>query len=374
VYQNILWRISILVSLIAFVVIGVMWYVAHSTYQPNSDFLTSPEKVTTFLDSHQQMSQQRFPEKPLYIPTGFFIQSLHFMSKVDVQVKGYIWQKYPLDTPDSISKDFVLPELVEAADTFTQTEMYREKYKDYEVIGWYFEGILRHQFDYHKYPLDHKTVTIRLWPKNFTRNVIFTPDFDSYPNGLKHQLGLENDIVLRGWKLDETFFGYHMNDNQTDFGIGHLTDLRERPELSFNIVITRNFQNAFIVHLMPLVVVLILLFTILISIHKDQKKKDVFGVNVQGIVGSCSSLFFIVMLSHIHLRSDSPGSEVVYVEYFYFLSYFVLLAVALYGFVHLADKFPKWKWLHLEDNLIIKIVYWPFISVTAAIFTALVLL
>jgi hypothetical protein len=371
--QHILWRISVLVSLFGLGVICMMWYIAHSTYQPNPETLTSSETVTTFLNRHQPTSHVPLSEKPVYVPTGFFVQSLRFMSKVDVQVKGYIWQKYPLNMAEPISQNFILPEVVEAADTFTQTEMYREKQENHEVIGWYFEGIFRHQFDYHKYPLDHKTVMIRLWPKDFTRNVIFTPDFDAYPKNVRNQLGLENDIVLQGWELDETFFEYHMNDFQTDFGIGQLSGLHERPELSFNIVITRNFKNAFIVHLMPLVVVLIMLFTLLSSIYKDPQKKEIFGVNVQGIIGSCSSLFFIVMLCHIHLRNSSLGSEVVYVEYFYFLSYFVLLVVAINGFVYLSGKLPHWKWIHCNDNLIIKVLFWPFISVTAALFTVVVL-
>jgi hypothetical protein len=116
-----------------------------------------------------------------------------------------------------------------------------------------------------------------------------------------------------------------------------------------------------------------MLFTLLSSIYKDPQKKEIFGVNVQGIIGSCSSLFFIVMLCHIHLRNSSLGSEVVYVEYFYFLSYFVLLVVAINGFVYLSGKLPHWKWIHCNDNLIIKVLFWPFISVTAALFTVVVL-
>jgi hypothetical protein len=372
--QNILLRISVLVALLAFGVVCIIWYLAHSTYHPDSQALTSPAQVTTFLNQNQQKSTDVLIEKPVYIPTGFFVQSLYFMSKANVQVKGYIWQKYPLNMAVPISQNFIFPEVVERADTFTQIEMYRQIEKNYEVIGWYFEGIFRHKFDYHNYPLDNKTVTLRLWPKDFNRNIVFTPDFVAYPKNLNNPLGLEDGIVLRGWELDETFFKYHMDDYQTDFGMGHVANRHERPELSFNIVITRSFQNAFIVHLLPLVVVLTLLFALLISIHKEQEKKEIYGVNVQGVIGSCSSLFFIIMLSHIHLRGDSPGSQIVYVEYFYFLSYFMLLVVAIYGFLHLSGKLPNWKWIHYKDNLVIKFLYWPFIGIVSALFTAVTLL
>ncbi|MBF0276463.1 MAG: hypothetical protein HQM13_01670 [SAR324 cluster bacterium] len=369
--QTALWRISILVSLFWVGVIGVSWYWKHNSYNPNPGGFDSSGSVKKFLSEHRESFKERNSEEPIYVPTGFFIQSLRFMTKTDIQLKGYIWQKYPLEVPDSISRDFILPELVDAADTFTKEEMYREKHEDYEVIGWYFEAIMRHHFNYHEYPLDHKTVTLRLWPKNFTRNVIFTPDFEAYPKNLKDILGIEEDIVLRGWTLDETFFKYHMIHYQTDFGIGHMVDLRERPELSFNIVIVRDFHNAFIVHLMPLMVVLILLFAVVISISKHPEKKEMFGANMHGIIGSCSSLFFVIMLSHIHLRQEFLGAEVVYVEYFYFLSYAVLLVVALDSYIYLSDKFPNWSLVHSKDNVMVKVLYWPLVTGISALFTVL---
>ena len=73
------------------------------------------------------------------------------------------------------------------------------------VVGWYFEVTLRQSFNYKKYPLDHKTVWIRMWPRNFLKRTLLFPDFAAYSSTeLEDAFGFDTDIVLGNWEIEET--------------------------------------------------------------------------------------------------------------------------------------------------------------------------
>ena len=99
------WGLSVLVSASLAVAISVLWYRAVTEYVPHPGQLTSPA-VT---DDHLA----RRPSGPdrVLIPTGVFIQSLHFVTASDVNVTGYIWQKYSDAVPEDVSRGFTLPGL-----------------------------------------------------------------------------------------------------------------------------------------------------------------------------------------------------------------------------------------------------------------------
>ncbi len=94
------------------------------------------------------------------IPTGVFVQSLQFNTANNVQVSGYVWQKYADNIPADITRGFVLPEAV--AEAYRSTEAYRVHENGAEVIGWYFSATLRQSFDYGHYPFDRQDVWLRI--------------------------------------------------------------------------------------------------------------------------------------------------------------------------------------------------------------------
>ena len=78
-----------------------------------------------------------------------------------------------------------------------------------------------------------------------------------------------------------------------------------------------------------------------------------------GVLGTCSALFFVVILSHIQVRSEFAGSGLVYIEYFYLILYAYLILVALNAWVlsnalEYSDSILLWR-----DNFIVKLLYWP---------------
>ena len=113
-----------------------------------------------------------------------------------------------------------------------------------------------------------------------------------------------------------------------------------------------------IIILIPPAVVALLLFGAVMITSTDKARAERFGFDASGVPGTCSALFFVVILSHIQVRSEFAGSGLVYIEYFYLILYAYLILVALNAWVlsntpEFNGSLPVWR-----DNFILKLLYW----------------
>src|ERR1700688_4529797 len=148
----------------------------YSSYNPDETQLLDPAAVKRYLTDYCHDMANCKDGTKYFIPTGVFIQALSWLTPNSFLISGYIWQKYPNNFDESIGKGIILPEAIEL-----RTEVaYREQTGDSELIGWHFEGKFTQSFDYKKYPLDNKTILMRLWHKDFTQRLILVPDLAGY--------------------------------------------------------------------------------------------------------------------------------------------------------------------------------------------------
>ena len=369
--EKVLWWISFAVTFVFAALVGIRWYIEDSAYEPNECQLT--DELAVYNDLSKKLEMAGYPSDTDLkgVLTGVFIQSIEFADANDVNLTGYVWQRYYKTGPEE-PPGVVFPEIINSAGGIppgTQKEAYRESnnskdnckefYK--EVVGWYFEVTLRQNFDYRKFPLDHKTVWIRMWPGKFLHRTLLLPDFAAYRStDLDDAFGIDEDIVLGNWNIEETFYDYHLPDYDTNFGIpGEGQNPKIFPELYFNIVLKRNFINEFIIYLIPLLTVAALLFLILLATTSEREKAERFDFSILGVIGVNSALFFVVIIAHIQLRREFLGSGLVYLEYFYLVMYFVILAVTLDAY--LVSIGWQARLLRYKDHLIPKVLYWPFL-------------
>ena len=155
---------------------------------------------------------------------------------------------------------------------------------------------------------------------------------------LTDAFGYDKNIVLGTWKLLNTFFDYRKQDYNTTFGIYGQGIRDNQPELYFNIVIKRRLVNSFIVYILPLAIIACLVFATLMMITKNEEQASIFGINTSGIIGVCSGLFFVVLVSQVQIREEFAGSSIVYVEFFYPLIYISLLGVSVNSFIFSSSK------------------------------------
>ncbi len=345
--------------------------------------LVDPSTVDRFLESGWAKSKESETSEMLKVPTGLFIQSLKFLNAAEVNITGYVWQRYADDFPERFKPDLeegevgvVFPEQVDTADppSLAYTSTYTpvrdpsgrgcqiDPPPSGEVMGWYFEATLRQPFEYGSYPFDHKTVWVRMWPKDFNENIVLVPDFWSYDcrTGIEDKFGIERNIVLGAWERSDTFFSYRSYSYTTNFGLPFI-GLNDFPELHYNFVLERKFMNALIVYLFPLFVVAALLFGGILTFTTDASLADRHGLNTSGVIAASSALFFVVLLAHVQLRQQFAGSGVISIEQFYLLIYPLLVLVAAFGYVMAKRNGVRPRWLLARDGLLVKLAYWPLV-------------
>ena len=343
-------------------VIGYLWYREITVYVPNPGQLPSQAAVDAALnDGHPHPGRVR-------IPTGLFIQSVEFVKANDVNITGYIWQKYNDTIPADRPPGFSFPEEVMSADT-----VIREAYKRDGTIGWYFDVTVRQPFDYSKYPLDTQDVWLRLWPQDLDRHVVLVPDLEAYSKtGIRDIFGRDSEIVPGGWKIVDTFYFYKFKRYDTNFGLKDDAGQTDYPELHFNITLRRSFMNALIVALVPLIIVLILLYSVLILSTADEGRAARFGFSATGAIGAASGLLFVVMLAHIDVRKEFAAASLLYLEYFYLITYAAVLGVSLNVYMFSAHREVRFvNILHRDDNRLSKLLFWPVVLAFVTLVTTM---
>lgn len=378
------WRLSLISSLILTIILICLWSEMHKYKIPEFQ-LENETMVNEYLEKNWLKTPDAMwvnQQTPIVkIKTGILVQSLEFFNSSDVEVTGYIWQHYEDGIHDKVKPKkgeagFILPEQVNSGGDIQPREAYRIREGNKEIIGWYFEATLRQSFKYTNYPFDHKTVWIRIWDKNFSDSVILVPDLDAYKStGKKDIFGIDKNIVLKELKRENTYFDYQHYSYDTNFGsnncpltdpnikISHIENhrptLHSFPELHYNIVVKRQFGTAFIAYILPLFVVACLLFVTVLTVGNSAEKNNAFGFNLSGFIGIISALFFVVMLTHIQIRQQFTGSDIIYIEYFYILGYVYLALSTANAYLFASDTSWSRKFIMYEDNLMPKVLYWP---------------
>ena len=333
------------------------WANIHSRYMPNVNQLNTNNKVSHFLSKQFEQSAQLDTSSIKKSSVGLFIESLKFSSANDVEVSGHVWQKIPFKSKDSIKPGIIF---VDAVGVVTLEKRYSKSYDSHELHGWYFEVILREPFSYSDYPIDHKTVWIKIKQAGFNLAQVMVPDLNSYEKtGSGDIFGISPDIVLLGWNVNETFFDYTTEDYDTDFGFKNIKHHTHMPVLSFNVVLNRNFVNAFMMNVTLLLVMMFLLYILVVMITSNDGLKEEYELSVGSAVASCTGLFFAILMAHIHLREMFPSSGFIYLEFFYLLNYFYIASIAMIVFIFYKQHASNDVAFFKDDAVWVKSLYWP---------------
>ena len=141
------WWLSVAVS-------GVLLIVLLGLWKHMNEYRVEPPQIVNekAVDEYLEKRWENGPDGPISraeptitIKTGIFIQSLQFFNSSEVNLSGYIWQRYKDGVHDGIKPDasevgFILPEQVNSGSDIEPREVYRIRNGDEEVIGWYFEA------------------------------------------------------------------------------------------------------------------------------------------------------------------------------------------------------------------------------------------
>ena len=342
------WSVAILAAL------AIAWYfIAASGLQDrwHGTLVTTPAGADAYLGNHTPAGID-----PIRIPTGVLVQSMEFLNGDNVQVTGYIWQRYGPEIPEDLVQGVVLPEAIREA--YDAKEAYRYEENGGETVGWYFWATLREPFEYAEYPFDEQDLWLRIWPRDFSYDVVLVPDFASFASLDPITLpGIESEFVYSGWTPVYSGFSYSVQPFDTSLGIGAAGEYQNMPELYFNFILDRNFLGPFVEHIIFGIAVGFLLFGLLALTTDDENLKTRFGLSTAGVLGAASGLLFAVILKHNQLRTTIGNRGVSYIETIPVLLYVGIIVVVLNAILLAAPVKPKF--VAHRNNLLPVLAYWP---------------
>jgi hypothetical protein len=355
-----IWVFVACASAIAALSIGYLFALIYKSPDARAGEQTTPitgaPALRRFLAEQSRKTVLTHEDLPLRIRTGIFVQAISFINASDVRVSGYVWQKYEDGVHDEVTRGFILPENQSAE----IVETYRQKEKGAELVGWSFKAVLHQDFDYSRYPFGQETIAVQIAPKDFYRNVILVPDLASHKLASPcARPGLREGLSLPGWEIIASGYGYRDRSYQSKFGFDRYVTLASIPELRFEIQCEKQILGAFVTHLLPVLVVLIMLFIIVMLTSRDANRAKVHGFDTMKAIQSCAGFFLVVIFSHIDLRKTLAVRELVYLENFHLLAYCVILSMSVNVLLFGSGKAGV---LGYRDNLVPKLLYWPLIG------------
>jgi hypothetical protein len=353
------WAVSIIWSLLFAAAVGVLWRIS-LTHDPQRQAggvkVNDIGSLRHVMEQYRQTCERNHTEPPQFVPTGVYIESAYFSGTSELTLTGYVWQKYRKGAQDHLTRGFVIG----AASNVEVSENYRAIEKDTEVVRWQFSAVLHIRLDHSRYPLEQNVLSIRLAHRDLNHNVVLIPDLAGYkltnPTSLP---GLERDLALTGWKVDQSFFELRRRDSGTNFGFEKSLSKENFPSLYFNVVVMRVFSDAFISNLTPLIIISILLFTLIMIASRDERLVGFMQAGAGRILNICAAMFFVIAFSHIDTRRRLGSEEIFYLEYFYFLTYVNILWVSVNSVLFAMGN--EIRIIQYRENLIAKLFYWPFL-------------
>ena len=290
----------------------------------------------------------------LEIPTGIYLETIRFLDSNNITVTGYVWQKIKPQISIEENAGFIFAD----AEKSQVKEMFRRTLDEGELVFYSFEATIRQIAENTaKYPLDQDVLRFRLLPKVFGQQILLTPDLSSFPLLNPTTLpGVNKQLILPGWLHIRSYFGFLERNYHTNYGMSRVVNSAGLPELCFDFVIAREFIGPFIANVLPVIVVVCILFSLLLIGTRDKALQMINGFKTTDVLRGAATLLFPIMFAQISLRSKISASGIMYMEYFYFISYAVILLVIANVLVltHSEDNV-----VHRNDNMISKILYWP---------------
>ena len=235
------------------------------------------------------------PSRRFLSPPGCISSPSNSVDPIPWRCLGISGSGTRTDLPQDLTKGVLLPEAKEQP---TLTEVYRVRQGNDELIGWSFHTTLREQFDYRKYPLGRHQIWLRMWHPDYERNVYLTPDLGAYTSLVPAALpGVDTDLVLEDWDIQQSFFSYRTHRYNTHFGIPGYEADQLHPELYYSIAVKRYLLSPLISRTIVPIVILINLFLVVLMIGRGSKRRENFGVRPAEVIFTGAAFFFAVLIA-----------------------------------------------------------------------------
>ena len=352
-----IWYLSLASSTVLIGNVFLVGYLQHAFADESrsqaSPPITDNAALSSVVGAQARKAEQLKQEAPRVVPTGIYIERLQFDDSYNLSISGQVWQRYPKDLVEEVAVGFQFPQTAPFAEASFIEESYREEQKEHVLVHFDFRCTLRMNFEYGDYPFDKRNIDLQIRPVRPSDNLLLTPDLDGYTyTNPSQKSGLSPSVALPGSRILETFFSFSFQDYDTAFGLEGQRSLSAVPMLQFNLNVKRVLITAFVTYLIPIFVTLIMIYIMLFATYKPREGEADGG----GIVQGMAAFFFVLVFSHIDLRKGIDTAELIYMEYFYFVTYIMVVLTTYNLIVYTRRAHRLFDYKH---NLIVKATFWP---------------
>jgi hypothetical protein len=328
-----LYRLSLVMSLILVISLTLVSY-----EELNKDISQlSPHQVYERVNVNNLLLKQGYASRyeSQLIPFQITLSSINFTSPSSIQIIGRL----------KLNKVSV-----------TQTEppiffpmAFRTQWERIDEIDtqWKFTTSIKQPFDYASFPFDKEKISLLIQVKNQYKQSLLVPDFKRYPSMSPSDLpGIAQKVVrINGWSLEGSYFNYVISEDDIE-------------GVALNLIIKRNLIGPLITYLLPILMILSLAYFTLLMWTKERDMLILWGFSFSSVLARSSSLFFILILSHISLREALEAKGIIFLEFYYLASYSLLICVTISSMLYLANN--QNPVINYQNGLILKLIYWPY--------------
>jgi len=353
-----LWRMAMLVSLVFIGNIVLIWHLNLTTdfsrLDDDLERIVNKTILDKYVAQHDEELHKLVNARYNKVPTGIFIESYE-LSSFEASLIGKLWMKYPKDLYAITPPAFYFPDVsAREARGLVSDKLSEVDYDDHVLVTWRFRVTLEQDFSYRQFPFEENDIRARILYPDFSKNVVLVPDLDSYDIlNPSVRPGLNPNIIVPSSETISSFFTLSTTEFKSTFGHDRL--VKGYPTLSFNMVAKRNYLNPFIANIIPILIVALIMFIVLYVSSNAENGRT--GLTTMNMIQSAAGFLFILLLAHVNERNRIETPEITYIELFYFSMYLYITmqTIALAAMFHGVD----WKLFRYEDNLTLKLLFWP---------------
>ena len=353
-----LWLMVVLTSLVICGNIVLIWYLNVTTdfsrFDGDVERIVNETILNKYVDQYDDELHKLVNARYHKVPTGVFIESYE-LSSFEASLIGKLWMKYPKDLYESAPPAFYFPD-VSARETrgLTSEKLSEDEHEDYVLVTWRFRVTVEQDFSYRQFPFEQNDIRLAVLYPDFGKNILLVPDLDSYAIlNPSVKPGMNPNITVPSSETIASFFALRTMEFKSTFGGDRL--VKTHPMLSFNMVAKRIYLNPFIANMIPILIVALIMFVMLYVSSNQEDSRS--GLTTMNVIQSSAGFLFILLLAHVNERNRIETPEIAYIELFYFSMYLYITLQTL----ALATMFRgvDWKLFRYEDNLILKLLFWP---------------
>lgn len=338
--------------------IGLLWHNEQRSLSIISNHvkpITNQQVLEAFTN---ELKSNSTTDTNFIVKTGIFLKDIQYTSTSQLNITGYIWQRYPTNFPPEIERDFLLPD---CSDFKIKDKISYKKNSDGELIVWLFSGTFNQQhFHAIYFPFDDQDIHLEFKHPSLNRSVLLVPDLGMYHPFMPRYLpGIQRQKTQSDHFFVESFFAYRNSSAQT---IDQLYSNKPKTiNLYFAVIAGRGLISIIITYLLPVLLALATLFSCLIL--------TIRGADRIQTIGLVAAVFLAITLLHGAMRTTVGVPGVIsYLEYYYLLLYVVCCFVLAYTLMY---KNKLMQLFEAQDALLIRKLFFPTYLLIMFIITAI---